>query len=209
MRIMQSRRDFLASASIAGGATVLGPGPSLADEAPPETTTLRLIHDPSICTAPGYIADDLLRAEGFTDTRYLRSVSGGDAVADGEADFATDTGAWIVSRLDAGAPIIALAGVHAGCYELFAHQAVRTISDLKGRRIGIRALRSGSHLHLAMMAAHVGLDPHHDIAWVTRPDGGLMELFAAGGRRFPRVPAGAAGAARAEDRSRDPRHRRR
>ena len=180
MQTMQSRRRFLAGLSAAGAAGVLGTRESLADEGPPETTTLRLIHDPSICTAPGYIADELLRAEGFTDMRYLRTVSGGDAVTRGEADFSTDTGAWIVSRLDAGAPITALAGVHPGCYELFAHEPVRTVSDLKGKRVGIRALRSGSHLYLAMMAAHVGLDPHDDIAWVTRPEGSLMELFAAG-----------------------------
>jgi NitT/TauT family transport system substrate-binding protein len=180
MEIIQSRRDFLTTLSAAGAAGVFGARGSVADEAPPETTTLRLIYDPSICTAPGYIADELLRAEGFTDIRYLRTVAGGDAVASGEADFSQDTGAWIVSRLDAGAPITALAGLHSGCYELFAHEAVRTISDLKGKRIGIRALRSGSHLYLAMMAAQVGLDPHTDIAWVTRPDGGLMELFAAG-----------------------------
>jgi NitT/TauT family transport system substrate-binding protein len=180
MEIIQSRRDFLTTLSAAGAAGVFGARGSVADEAPPETTTLRLIYDPSICTAPGYIADELLRAEGFTDIRYLRTVSGGEAVARGEVDFGTDTGAWIVSRLDAGEPITALAGLHSGCYELFAHEPVRTISDLKGKRIGIRALRSGSHLYLAMMAAQVGLDPHTDIAWVTRPDGGLMELFAAG-----------------------------
>jgi NitT/TauT family transport system substrate-binding protein len=178
MHIMQSRRDFLTTLSATVAAAILGPRSPLADEGPPETTTLRLIHDPSICTAPNYIADELLRAEGFTDIRYVRTVSGSDAVADGEADFNLDTGAWIVSRLDAGAPITALAGVHSGCYELFAHKPVRTISDLKGKRVGIRALHSGSHLYLAMMAAHVGLDPKKDIVWVTRPDGSPMALFA-------------------------------
>jgi NitT/TauT family transport system substrate-binding protein len=179
MPIIQSRRGFLASLSAAGTASIVGPRAPLAEEGPPETTTLRLIYDPSICTAPGYIADELLRAEGFTDIRYLPTVSGGDAVARGEVDFSTDTGAWIVSRLDAGEPITALAGVHSGCYELFAHEPVRTISDLKGKRVGIRALQSGSYLYLAMMAAHVGLDPHKDIAWVTPgPSGTTMQLFA-------------------------------
>ena len=179
MRILQSRRHFLAGAAAAAAAGGLGGRRALAAEGPPETTTLRLIHDPSICTAPGYIADELLRAEGFTDIRYLRTVSGGDAVAQGDADFSLDTGAWVVSRLDAGEPITALAGVHSGCYELFAHEPVRTIKDLKGKKVGIRALRSGSHLYLAMMAADVGLDPHHDIAWVTPGERETtMQLFA-------------------------------
>jgi NitT/TauT family transport system substrate-binding protein len=122
MQIRQSRRDFLTALSVAGAAGALGARGSLADEGPPETTTLRLIYDPSICNAPSYIADELLRAEGFTDIRYVRTVSGGDAVARGEADFNVDTGAWIVSRLDAREPITALAGIHSGCYELFAHE---------------------------------------------------------------------------------------
>ena len=37
MQIMQSRRDFLASLSLAGAAGVLGTRTSLADEGPPET----------------------------------------------------------------------------------------------------------------------------------------------------------------------------
>ena len=71
MHIMQSRRDFLTTLSAAGAAGVLGARASLADEGPPETTTLRLPRDPNICVAPVYIADDLLRAEGFTDIRYV------------------------------------------------------------------------------------------------------------------------------------------
>ena len=42
MQIIQSRRDFLATLSAAGAAGVLGARTSLADEGPPETTTIRL-----------------------------------------------------------------------------------------------------------------------------------------------------------------------
>ncbi len=47
MQIMQSRRDFLASVSAAAAAGVLGARRSLADEGPPETTTIRLALDPA------------------------------------------------------------------------------------------------------------------------------------------------------------------
>ena len=76
-RSSRTRRDFLAGLSAAGAAGVLGaPARSLADEGPPETTTIRLHHDPCICIAPWYIAEDLLRAEGFTDIRYVPVRSG-------------------------------------------------------------------------------------------------------------------------------------
>ena len=42
MHIMQSRRDFLAGLSAAGAASILGARASLADEGPPEVTTIRL-----------------------------------------------------------------------------------------------------------------------------------------------------------------------
>ncbi len=85
------------------------------------------------------------------------------------------------AHLDAGEPITALAGVHSGCYELFAHEPIRTISDLKGKRVGIQALGSSGHLFLAIMAAHVGLDPDKDINWVTPArSANAMELFADG-----------------------------
>jgi NitT/TauT family transport system substrate-binding protein len=103
-----------------------------------------------------------------------------DAVARGEIDFDFETAAWLVSQVDAGKPITALAGVHPGCYELFAHESIGTISDLKGKRVGISMLGSSGHLLLVIMAAQVGLDPHRDIEWVTSREGNFMALFAQG-----------------------------
>jgi NitT/TauT family transport system substrate-binding protein len=175
-----SRRDFLAGASLAAAAGVLGTRSSLADEGPLETTTIRLPREPTICVAPGQIAEQLLRAEGFTDIRYLPD-TGGDAVARGEIDFDLETAAWVVSHMDAGEPIMALSGVHSGCYELFAHDPIRSISDLKGRKVGIpQMLGSSGHQLLAIMAAYVGLDPDKDINWVITPSGDFMEDFVRG-----------------------------
>ena len=103
-------------------------------------------------------------------------------------DFSVDTGAWIVWLLDAGEPITALAGVHSGCYELFAHEPIRTISDLKGKRVGIQALRSGGHLYIAMMAAHVGLDPTRTSPGSPGPSETSMSCSRIGSRRFLGFP---------------------
>jgi NitT/TauT family transport system substrate-binding protein len=181
MPIIQSRRYFMARLSVAAAAGLFGPRESLADEGPPEIGTVRIFRDPSICVAPGQIADALFRAEGFTDIRYVET-SNVDAVAQGEVDFSSETAAWVASHVDAGDPITALAGIHPGCYELFAHEPIRAISDLKGKRVGIpQEPGSSGHLLLAIMAAQVGLDPHDDIDWVTTPTGTPMELFAEGG----------------------------
>jgi NitT/TauT family transport system substrate-binding protein len=181
MQIMQSRRHFLTTLALTSTASALGTRSALADEGPPEVTTLRLRRTPAICAAPGYIADALLRAEGFTDISYIPDKPV-DAVARGELDFDLETAAWIVSNLDAGQPITALAGVHVGCYELFAHEPIRAVADLKGKKVGIpETLGSSGHLLLAVIAAQVGLDPHKDIDWIVSLSGDFMETFAAGG----------------------------
>ena len=70
-------------------------------------------------------------------------------------------------QLDAGLPVVLLAGVHVGCFELFGIRDVRAIRDLKGKRVGVPSLGSPHHLFLSSMAAYVGLDPRKDIEWVT------------------------------------------
>src|SRR5688572_12503322 len=91
MWIAQTRRRFATFILAASAASLAGSAPSLADEAPPETTTVRLRRDLSVCAAPWFIGEDLLRAEGFTDFRNVPVQSGPAltrAFARDEIDFA-------------------------------------------------------------------------------------------------------------------------
>jgi NitT/TauT family transport system substrate-binding protein len=178
--MVQTRRGFLATAAAAG---LLDLPPALADEGPPETTTIRLPHDPSVCVAPAYVADDLLRAEGFTDIRYEPTPHGitvGGMAARGEIDFGIIFAPSIVYHLDTGELVTVLAGVHTGCFELFASEPIRRVTDLRGRSVGTPALRSGPHVFLSAIAAYVGLDPTKDINWVTSLPREPLELLAEG-----------------------------
>jgi NitT/TauT family transport system substrate-binding protein len=180
MQLIQNRRDFLSTLSAAGVVGLLGPAKSLADEGPPETTTIRLRRDPSICVAPWYIAEDLMRAEGFTDIRYMPVQDGppyAHMIGHGKIDFGMFTAAGAIAHLDAGLSIRVLAGVHTGCFELFAHEPIRTISDLKGKKVGVNVLGAGKHRLLAIMVASVGLDPRQDIEWVEGSATDPMALF--------------------------------
>jgi NitT/TauT family transport system substrate-binding protein len=133
---------------------------------------------PSICLAPQDIADELLRAEGFTDIHYLPVPSLQEALAGGEADLGLEYAAKYVENIDRGLAVTVLAGVHVGCFELFGNGSVRSITDLKGKRVGIQAFGSPPHLFLVLMAAQVGLDPNKDIDWVVTSSVEPMQLFA-------------------------------
>lgn len=182
---MITRRTFLHGAAGLACAGLGGPAPARADaEPPPETTTIRLVQIPSVCLAPQYVAGDLLRAEGFIDIRYVRRAAGPTGVyrtvASGDADLSMAFVAPFLIEVDAGAPIVLLAGVHPGCFELFGGERVRAIRDLKGKTVSVPALNGGNHVFVSSMAAYVGLDPRSDITWVIHPSAEGMRLFAEG-----------------------------
>ena len=168
------RREFLKGLStLAGSAGLLSFDPRLANaEPPPETTRIRLVKS-SLCAAPEYIAEDLLRTEGFSDVQYLdddpREIGTSKLIATGDADINMSFGLTTLIRVDAGEPVVLLAGVHAGCYELFGTERVGSIRDLRGSKVAIPGFGSTHHLFLSIMASYVGLDPRRDINWVTLP----------------------------------------
>ena len=178
------RREFLGGLTLAGAAGLLGwrPGP-VAAEPPPETTKLRLVRENSICLAPQYVAEELLKAEGFTHVEYVqleRGLGNPQILAAGKADISADAAPALILPLDAGDPIVVLAGVHVGCYELFGTNRVRAIRDLKGKTVAVSELRDDRHAFIASMLAHVGLDPRKDIRWVMHPPTEAMRLLAEG-----------------------------
>jgi NitT/TauT family transport system substrate-binding protein len=160
---------------------LLGARPAAAEE-PLETTSLRLMKPPGICIAPQDVADELLRAEGFTDIRHLPlpSQSFQEKLASGELDLGLQYASEYVEAIDRGLSVIVLAGAHVGCFELFGNGNVRSVTDLKGKRVGIPAFGSPYHLFLVLIAAEVGLDPHKDIAWVVASSVEPMQLFVDG-----------------------------
>jgi NitT/TauT family transport system substrate-binding protein len=183
MQTSQSRRRFLTTLSLGGAVGMVLARSSLAAEPPPETSTITLSKIKGVCIAPQYVAEELLRAEGFTDIRYVTSLPGGHQakkVALGEVDFSMNFVASLVVAVDASRSVTMLAGVHPGCFELFANDRIRGVTDLKGKTVGVQALGTSQHEFLVAIATYVGLDPARDINWVTTSSVKPMELFAQG-----------------------------
>jgi NitT/TauT family transport system substrate-binding protein len=179
----QNRRRFLATLAATGAAGLIGPPNSSAQDGRLETTTIRISKIAGICIAPQYVAEELLRAEGFTDIRYVLTETGmmqALALARGEIDFTTNFSPPLIIAIDAGEPITVVGGEHVGCFELFAREGIRGIPDLKGKTVGVQALGSSQYSFMSGMASYVGLDPAKDIRWVTGYSPKPMELFAEG-----------------------------
>jgi NitT/TauT family transport system substrate-binding protein len=180
--VAQNRRRFLAKVAATAAAGLISSRHSEA-QGRLETTSVRSGKIAGICIAPQYVAHELLRAEGFTDIRYVDTEPGtvaAHALAHGEIDFTTNFSPPLIIAIDAGEPITIVAGQHVGCFELFAREGIRSIPELKGKSVGVQALGSSQYTFVSGMASYVGLEPAKDIRWVTSSSPKPMELFAEG-----------------------------
>jgi NitT/TauT family transport system substrate-binding protein len=182
-----NRRDLLSAGACAGSTALFWSvaaklGAEESDPAP-ETTTIRLAKNPSICIAPQYVVSDLLNAEGFAKVVYVESDAGLEqtkAVANGDLDFTLHFSGPLLLEIDRGLGITVVAGIHVGCFELFAREGIRSVADLRGRTVGQQGVGSSPHVFISAMASLVGLDPTKDIEWVTSEKVKPIDLFAEG-----------------------------
>lgn len=163
-----SRRNFLVQTGSIAGAGLLGMhGLDARAEPPPEIKKIRLFHIPAICHAPQYLAEEMLRMEGITDVEYvpLGSRYIPDALAASKADMTMWNAMEMLPALDANKPVVVLAGIHSGCFEVFGNDRVQSIRDLRGKSVSVTYLGGGDHILLASMLAYVGINPK-EVNWI-------------------------------------------
>jgi NitT/TauT family transport system substrate-binding protein len=174
---------FLQQTSALGIASVFALPRVAGAEPPPEVKKIRLLHSPAVCIAPGYLAEELLHAEGFEEVEYVEVTTnlGAPQIGSGRIDIGVEAAPALVNLLTTTDSVVALGGIHAGCYELVAKQQVRAIRDLKGRSVSISVLGSTEHIFVSEITSYVGLDPRKDIDWrVAGSSKEAMRAFAEG-----------------------------
>jgi NitT/TauT family transport system substrate-binding protein len=179
-----TRRKLVRTAALAGTGFLAGLRcDSLAAEPTLETTTLRLVQTAGTCFAPQYLAEELLRAEGFSDVQYVTTAPGEPAnslLISDRADMTMHHSAPNIIRVEKDDPIVILAGVHIGCFEVFGNDRVRAIRDLKGKTVAVPVSGGPQQVFLSIITAYVGLNPHKDITWVVYSFPETMRLLAEG-----------------------------
>jgi NitT/TauT family transport system substrate-binding protein len=191
-----SRRELLrwtlgAGAALAGGGIVAacsqptGSGASPGGPLPPpETTTVRFV-SPAPCDPPSALAKEFLVEEGFKDIQYVRAANTTtEWLTSNLADFSTGYGNLIAANVDAGLPILTLAGMHPGCFEIFATPGIATIRDLRGKTVAVNATNASDQFYgfFSILLAYVGVDPRAEVNFiVVGPDlNALRDAFVDG-----------------------------
>ena len=149
MPIIQSRRNFLASLSAAGAAAPGRPvrrsptsrrrRPRRSGSPRSQASASRRSTSPRSCCAPRASPRRALR-------QPLPSAIQHGCSRQGELDFSLHFAAPTIIPIDAGDPITVLAGVHIGCFELFAKEHIRGVMDLKGKSVAIQGLGRAPHV---------------------------------------------------------------
>ena len=183
------RKSAAIAAAVAGGrllAPYLAPsafGRQAAPLPPPETTTIRLGTLP--CDHPVMAAEPFLQQEGFTRVEIL----GGFQLASGRVDVDIAFTAFSIAQLlEAGQRPVVLAPLHPGCVEIWAQPGIRSLQDLRGRRVvtTARTLANLDYSNFAIVLKQAGVDPS-EVNWVVQPDANPVALFLAGQNDAVRV----------------------
>ena len=181
-----SRRTFLRGTGFGltgvGAALLLGcggdgeagasPG-TPTEEPPPEVTTIKIAKDHSLCLAPQYVAKEFLEQEGFTNVEYkllpLHSAKN-PMIALGEVNMSLNFAAPITRSLDKGTGIVALAGAHVGCYEIFARDGINSIAELEGKTVLVSSTEpnDAEYEFMSSILRFIGVSPDLTLDWAQR-----------------------------------------
>lgn len=193
------RRSAGIAAAVAGG-RLLAPylAPSVfarqgATLPPPETTTIRLGTLP--CDHPIMAAEAFLQQEGFTRVEILAA----GQLASGRVDLDVAFTVFDIAQLlESGQRVVAFAGLHPGCVEIWAQPGINSLQDLRGRTLVVRSRTLGNfaYAYPAIALKHAGVDPGQ-VNWVVQPDANPLDLFLEGRNDAVFAAAVGAGALRA------------
>jgi NitT/TauT family transport system substrate-binding protein len=182
-----SRREFLSKTLLTGTAMYLGLSNDLglaAVEPPPETTTIRFQQLRSPCWVPQLVAEPLLRKEGFKDIQYIKHkdpILGKEDIKAGKIDFTADFTGASIRDLVPGSPLVIISGFHAGCYSLIGSDRIKSVRDLKGKKVWAWTnANAGPALFFKSLVSYVGLDPDNDFQYVEVPKDEAIEMFKRG-----------------------------
>jgi NitT/TauT family transport system substrate-binding protein len=145
-------------------------------EGPPEVTSLRIAKPPPVCMVAQYLAEEHLRQAGFTEVEYVPISLPSQiapSTASGAVDFTLNFAPYNLVSIDRGEDVVVLAGIHVGCWEVFAvDPEIRTMADLKGKTIAVPdppTLDSAGYVFMASFLAYVGIDVARDVTFKVVP----------------------------------------
>jgi NitT/TauT family transport system substrate-binding protein len=126
---------------------------------------IKVLYSAGLCGIPMHIAKQLkfFEAEGLVegkDYEFLTSSTPGiEMLSTGQADVTFGLIAAMLAPLDNGLEAKTVIGIHTGCIQILANSkaGIKTLKDLKGKKIGVSQLASSAQIVTQRALASVGI----------------------------------------------------
>jgi NitT/TauT family transport system substrate-binding protein len=149
-------------------------------------TKVKVCYIALTCEPPIYVAyeNGFFREEGL-DVELIKSDwdSMRDGLGLGRFDATHHLIMYLLNPIEKGLDVKLTGGIHSGCLRVQAGAKtdIKTVADLKGKRIGISHMGSPPFLFASRVLANHNIDPQTGVKWVTFPND-AMELALDQGR---------------------------
>jgi NitT/TauT family transport system substrate-binding protein len=89
---------------------------------------------------------------------------------------------YLIKPIEMGLDLKLTGGIHTGCLRIQAGMKtdIKTVADLKGKKLGVTHMGSPPFLFASRVLADKGLDPKHDVEWVTMPGDAMSKALEQG-----------------------------
>jgi sulfonate transport system substrate-binding protein len=138
---------------------------------------LGLTCEPAIFVAheKGFFRDEGLDVELVrTDWSSMR-----DGLTDGRFQASYSLIMYLIKPIELGQDLRLTGGIHTGCLRIQAGAKtdIKTVQDIKGKRLGVTHLGSPPFLFASRVLADNDIDPKHDVEWVTLPGAAMANAL--------------------------------
>ena len=83
--------------------------------------------------------------------------------------------------MNSGDNSVFIAGLHTGCYALIGQKNIKSVRDLKGKKVWAWTnLEAGPIVFFKSLVAYVGLDPEKDFEYISASKNEAIDLFKKG-----------------------------
>ncbi|MFL5341165.1 MAG: ABC transporter substrate-binding protein [Gemmataceae bacterium] len=161
---------------VAGLAALLqgGCGSSKPIVVPGEPIKLKVVYLGLTCEPPIFVAYEkgFFQEEGL-DVELVKSDwdSMRDGLGLGKFQATHHLLMYMMKPIENGLDVKITGGIHTGCLRVQAgkNTNIKTLEDLKGKKIGVTVLGSPPHLFASRAMVAQGINPEKDVEWITTP----------------------------------------
>jgi NitT/TauT family transport system substrate-binding protein len=138
------------------------------------SNTAKIAYIGLTCEAPLFVAHE----KGFFKEEGLESelvkvdwASMRESLASGKTDATHTLVTYVLKPIEQGLDLRMTGGVHTGCLRVQSglKSDIKTIADLKGKRIGVQTMGAPPFLFTSRVLADHGMDPEKDVVWRVMP----------------------------------------